>query len=207
MARPVAFLAALAVFAVCAALAGCGGGGGGSTASTAAAAHNRRRFRGTRPPGRRLRPPPSPRLRRRREAVPGQGRRQQHPGIRQRGERSERDQAAVALHDFLDARAERNWAAACANLSRDAAKSLRLLAARSPKLQGRGCAATLAALSGDVPTSALAEAAQADVGSLRVEGDRAFLIYRGAHDAAYAILMAREGGAWKVAALSGTPLG
>jgi hypothetical protein len=52
----------------------------------------------------------------------------------------------------------------------------------------------------------LAQAAQADVGSLRIEGDRAFVIYRGVHGTVFAISMQREGGAWEVASLSGTPL-
>jgi hypothetical protein len=53
----------------------------------------------------------------------------------------------------------------------------------------------------------LAKAAKADVGSLRIEGDRAFIVYRGAPKGTfYAISMSKEGGSWKVASLAGTPL-
>lgn len=49
------------------------------------------------------------------------------------------------------------------------------------------------------------EAAQADVASLRAEGDRGFVIYR-AGDEVLAIAMAKEGGDRKVASLAGYPL-
>jgi len=50
----------------------------------------------------------------------------------------------------------------------------------------------------------LEAAAKADVGSLRIEGDHGFLLYRGAGGMAYAIAMVTEGGAWKVGAVDGT---
>ncbi len=109
-----------------------------------------------------------------------------------------------ALHGFLDARAERNWAAACGYLSQGATQGFGSAVTGSA---GSSCAATLAALTGKVPTSTLREAAVADVGSLRVKGGQAFLIYSGApKDTVYAISVSREGGAWKVASLSGVPL-
>ena len=80
------------------------------------------------------------------------------------------------------------------------------MAAAAPAVR-QGCAATLAALSGKSPTSTLREAAIADVGSLRSEGDRAFLIYRGAEEQrSTRSPMAREDGEWKVASLAGVPL-
>jgi hypothetical protein len=123
------------------------------------------------------------------------------------GSETELEKAASALHVFLDARAARSWATACAQLSSGVVKSFGQLAASSAKLKNAGCPQLLAALSEGVPTSNLVEAAQANVGSLRFEGDQAFLIYRGAGNAVYAISMAKEDGDWKVAGLSGTPLG
>ncbi len=120
---------------------------------------------------------------------------------------SELQAAATALHGFLDARAERNWAAACAYLSKATKQGFAQLGAGGSGAAGRGCAAILGALSGRVPTSTLREAAAADVGSLRRQGDRGFLIFRGAPKGTiYAISVAREGDAWKVASLSGVPL-
>lgn len=110
--------------------------------------------------------------------------------------------AAAALHGFLDGRAERNWAAACNYLSAGVIESLQGLAGGP----GEGCAPALAAFSSKVPTETLTEAAAADVGSLRSEGTRAFLIYRGAHGVVYVIPMARRGSGWKVDSLTAVPL-
>jgi hypothetical protein len=119
--------------------------------------------------------------------------------------RSELKRAAAALHGFLDARAGGEWSKACTYLTKSAVASFEQLAARSK--QGReGCGAVMEALSGGVPKSSLEEAAQADVGALRTGGGRAFLLYHGARATDYAISMAKEGGAWKVGALAGTPL-
>lgn len=119
---------------------------------------------------------------------------------------SELRQAAAALHGFLEARAERNWAAACGYLAEGTFESFRQLGGGASDSAGAGCAASLAVLTGKASSSTLREAAVANVGSLRAEGDRGFLIYRGAHDVVYAISIARERDAWKVASLSGVPL-
>jgi hypothetical protein len=119
--------------------------------------------------------------------------------------RSELAEAGAALHGFLDARVAGEWSKVCAFLARDAAEGLERLSARS-KHGHESCGAIMKALSGGVPKSSLEEAAQADVGALRIEGDRAFLLYHGARNTDYAISMTTEGGAWKVEALAGVPL-
>jgi hypothetical protein len=119
---------------------------------------------------------------------------------------SELDKAATVLHNFLDARAEKNWAAACTYMSKSMIQSLQQLAGRSQQLKGAGCAAIQEALSGRLPKSEFERAAKADVGSLRIEGERAFVIYRGVEGSIMAMSMAHEGGEWKVAALGGVPL-
>lgn len=107
------------------------------------------------------------------------------------------------MHAFLDARAARNWAAACAYLSAETKHGFAQLATGAKPAT---CPAALAGLSGKVLTATLREAAIADVGSLRSEGEQAFLIYHGAQGVTYAIPVSREGGAWKIASLTGTPL-
>jgi hypothetical protein len=119
---------------------------------------------------------------------------------------SDFEAAAAALHGFLDARAAGDWAAACEYVSSSIVASLEQLASRSPKLKDKGCAALMEALSGEVPEPIRKEAAIADVGALRVEGDQGFLLYRGARGEKYAITMADEDGEWKVASLAGFPL-
>jgi hypothetical protein len=115
--------------------------------------------------------------------------------------------AAAALHDFLDARAEANWAAACDYMSKSVVESFEKLAAQAKQLKDTSCAGILEKLTNPAAKSAMKqEAEQADVGSLRVEGDRSFVIYRGPKGAVLAMPMADEGGDWKVASLAGTPL-
>lgn len=116
------------------------------------------------------------------------------------------DQAAEAVHGFFDARVKGDWKTACSYLAADVSKSLEQLAGNSKKLADAGCPKTMEAISAGVPRSAFVEAAKADVGSLRVEGDRAFVVYRGAKNLVYAMPMKDEDGTWKVASLAGTPL-
>ena len=200
MRRPLPLLL-LALALATLALAGCGGGGGGgSTATTATAAH----------PGATtttFHPKPH------HDSGGGAAQFEVKGGdnsVQEFGaeaSEAELEQAATALHGFLDARAERNWATACGYLSKATAQSFSQLGAGGSGSGAKGCAANLAALTGKTPTSTLREAAVADVGSLRTEGEQAFLIYRGAPKGTiYAIPIAKEGAAWKVASLSGVPL-
>ena len=120
---------------------------------------------------------------------------------------SERDEAAAALHDFLDARAQGNWAAACSYMAKSVVESFEKLAAQAKQVQASDCAGILEKLTNPAAKASMkAEAKQADVGSLRVEGDRSFVIYKGAGGTILAMPMSNEDGAWKVASLAGTPL-
>ncbi len=120
---------------------------------------------------------------------------------------SELDEAAVALHALFAARAEEDWRAACARLSKTVRGQLRLLGENSKSNSGpKLCPARIAAITPPFPISVQRESTIVDAGSLRVEGDRGFLIYRGAEGTVYAINMADEDGSWKVGALAGIPL-
>jgi hypothetical protein len=119
---------------------------------------------------------------------------------------SELEEAAASLHDFLVSRAEEDWPTACAHLAKAVAQQLQQLASQSGKLSGAGCAKILAALTPPLPPQVQRESTVVDAGSLRTEGERAFLIYRGMEGTVYAIPMKPEDGAWKVGALAATPL-
>jgi len=116
------------------------------------------------------------------------------------------EEAATAVHDFYVARAEEDWSRACSYLSSDLIEQLDQLAKRSEKLGGAGCPAVLEALTAPLPEPARRESTVVDAASLRDDEGRAFLIYRGAGETTYAVLMAEEDGAWKVAGLAGTQL-
>jgi hypothetical protein len=120
---------------------------------------------------------------------------------------SELDAAATALHNFLDARAEGNWAATCQYLAKSTIESLEKLASQAKQLEDRGCGGILATLINPAARASMkVEAEKADVSSLRVEGEQAFVIYTGAESTVLAVSMAKEAGTWKVAGLAGTPL-
>lgn len=105
--------------------------------------------------------------------------------------------AADSLYGFLDARAAGNWKKACSYLAPAVAESFGQLSRSKHK---PSCAETLPALSAGLPPAALRQAAIAEVGAFRVDGERGFLLFRGAHRRAYFMPMVRVGGAWKVAA-------
>jgi hypothetical protein len=115
--------------------------------------------------------------------------------------------AAAALHGFLDARAQGAWAAACSYLSKSTVESFEQLAAQSKQGDEKSCADILGQLINPATKQLMKEeAAEANVGSLRTEGERAFLIYTGAEKTVIAVPMTREGDVWKVASIAGTPI-
>lgn len=119
----------------------------------------------------------------------------------------ELEAAAAALHGFLDARAEGNWGATCGYVSTTIVESFEKLVAQTKKLKDASCAGVLEKLINPAVEGQLKEEAEvADVGSLRVEGERSFIIYRGIKGTILAMPMADENGRWKVASLSGAPL-
>lgn len=114
-------------------------------------------------------------------------------------------EAAAALHAFLDARAARAWKVACAQMS---AAVVQELVGQLGSAAGKsaGCPEVLYRLTAAVPDGALHKAAIADVGALRVEGDRGFILFRGPGGQKFFMPMVREGGHWKVAAVAASPL-
>lgn len=120
---------------------------------------------------------------------------------------SEFEKAATALHNFLDARAEGNWAATCSYMSKSMIESFEKLASQAKGLEDTSCGGVLGKLINPAAKASIdAEAEKADVRSLRTEGEQAFVIYTGTEGTILAMPMANEDGEWKVASLAGTPL-
>jgi hypothetical protein len=120
---------------------------------------------------------------------------------------SEFDEAAVAVHNFLDARAEGNWAAACEYMSKQMIESVEKLAAQAKQVEDKSCEGVFEKLIDPAAMPAMkAEAEKANVRSLRIEGEQAFVIYTGTEGTVMAMPMATEGGDWKVASLTGSSL-
>lgn len=119
---------------------------------------------------------------------------------------AEFEAAARALHNFLDARADGHWAAACEYLASEITESLERLAEQGKQPEQAGCPALLGNLTNPAAKQELKKARKADVGSLRIEGQQSFVIYRGLEGTIMAMPMTEEDGKWKVASLAGTPL-
>lgn len=120
---------------------------------------------------------------------------------------SERDQAAANVHGFLDARANQDWAKACTYLAGPVVEQLESVAEKAEQFEGKGCAAILEALASQAnPKLLREEAAQANIGSLRIEDERAFVIFRGLEGTVYTIPMVDEDGEWRLGSIAPTPL-
>lgn len=120
---------------------------------------------------------------------------------------SDFEEASTALHNFLDARAVGDWTAACEYLAADFIESLRAFATQTKQPKGMTCGEILGNLTNKAALPLLRkEAEKADVGSLRTEGDRSFIIYRGLEGSVLAMTMTKEGDGWKVASLGGVQL-
>jgi hypothetical protein len=118
------------------------------------------------------------------------------------GEEDEAEQASANLKRYLDARASRDWPAACeaasAQLREELSKLIEQAKAKGDAEKPQGCAETLELFFGKTPQQVLQEAAQIDqVLSFRVQADGyAYLIFE-AGDKVKFIAMANEGGTWK----------
>ncbi|HEX5983976.1 MAG TPA: hypothetical protein VFY69_07205 [Solirubrobacterales bacterium] len=123
------------------------------------------------------------------------------------GEASQLAGAAAVLHAYLDARAAGRWEDACSYLAAEVIAAIeQFSSAYGEERQIEGCPDTLRALTSGAGAAGLRAAANVDVGSLRVQGERGFLLYHGAQDLDYSMPVALEAGEWKLAAPEGTPL-
>ncbi len=221
MRRSSASLALLALLA----LAGCGGGGEGTTASTSTTSSTtveRSTGSAQRPsPAKKKSTKPEPEKERQAtsEGDPVPGSRAVAPGVPgtrggdnsiqtfgAEGAEGQRAQALADLKAYLHARLAGEWARACALASQEFRDELAGLIAQAKGTEKpRGCAQTLAALLGGTPPTTLREDVQVgELLSFRVQGKRAYLIFKGAKGAMF-IALANDAGRWKVNVPQPTP--
>lgn len=117
---------------------------------------------------------------------------------------AELEEAAEVVHGFLVARANEDWAAACSYFSKAMVTQLEQLASQSGQLKDKGCPPIIDALTASVSSVIRQALTEVDAASLRYDDERAFLIYHGAEGIDYFMPLVREGGAWRVSALSST---
>jgi hypothetical protein len=229
--RPLAVAAAL-----CLALAGCGGGGSStSTSDTTTAAQAPKSAPKPKPkptpkkekrqrPQEKKEPSPAPKPSQGPaptdpSPLPNQGTKRVAPGVPTshggdnsiqtygtESQSSEREEAALIAQAFLRAEAAGRWGEACSYLDAKVREGLEALARKAKGKGIEGCAGAMAALLAKVPEGALQKAAEIQVLSFRVEGDRGFVVYRDGTGKPYNLPLDREGGEWKVGALAGVGL-
>jgi len=119
---------------------------------------------------------------------------------------SELQEAAETVHSFFVARATSDWKSACSYLSKSTSAKLEQLAKSSTELEDKSCASFLESFTGKPTASEWREATTMDAGSLRTEGEQAFLIYYGPDKDIYAMPLTDEDGTFKVSALAGNLL-
>lgn len=118
----------------------------------------------------------------------------------------DRIQASRVLQAYLDARLAGDWARACSYLSDTTKTQLGQFGRQAGGGEPLDCAQVMRAFTQGVPRETLRSAADIRVASMRVEGARSFLLYRDGEGTPSSIPMSEEGGAWKVAAIAGSPL-
>jgi hypothetical protein len=122
-------------------------------------------------------------------------------------ERDELEEAATAAHAYFASRVEKDWAKACAQLTKEQVQDLGRLASRSKQIPDEGCPGAIGTLAESLaafepPTEEeTVEKSTVDADSLRVAGSEGFLLYSAGSKRFY-MTMRKEGGAWKVAALT-----
>ena len=107
------------------------------------------------------------------------------------------ERAAIvgAFEGYLNAMAAGEPAAACSYLSATVQGSLERFASRS--LKRKGCAAILPGLLAPTAAAISREQANGEIIRVRIEGDRAFVIFHAPGAKLYEMPMVRESGGWK----------
>jgi hypothetical protein len=116
--------------------------------------------------------------------------------------RAEAELIEARLHRYLGARSAGEWAKACGYLSKPSRGLLKQVAAGSKRIDGRDCAAAMAALTKRLSSSEQAALSRVEAESVRIEGTHGYVLYKGSHGSRYATPMRREGERWAFSFLS-----
>jgi hypothetical protein len=118
-------------------------------------------------------------------------------------EGSDRDQILAAFTGYMSSIAEKDDEAACARLSEAVQGSLEQLAAE--KISG-GCAAILSKFLAATAPQVFRAQVNGKITKVRVEGDRAFVVFEAPGAKLYQMTMVKEGGEWKAATVTASIL-
>ena len=191
--RSKAFVA-IVVLLLAAGLVACGGGDGGdearSTASTATGA--------TTPP------PPDGGGGQTDDAEAAKGGEASIEEFGSEAGGSEREQILDVFAGYMNAIADKRYDSVCADLSAAVQGSLEQLAVEA--LKAKGCTAILPKLLAPTAAQVARQQANGEVTKVRVEGDRAFVVFKAPGAKLYQLTMVKEDGAWKAATVAAAVL-
>jgi hypothetical protein len=114
---------------------------------------------------------------------------------------AELEKAGQFVQTFFTTRSKEDWPAACAQLSQALRSKIEHLAVSSTQLEDKSCPSFLEAFL-SISEQERRESTAIDAGSLRQQGNKAFLIYYGGPENVYAMPLRKEGSAWRVEALA-----
>jgi hypothetical protein len=112
----------------------------------------------------------------------------------------------TAVTDFYAAKAAGDGAGTCAQLAREARKTLVQTLGRSGELKGKGCSAIVSHLLEDLHPQYLDRIERVEVTGARVKDDRGLALIEIEATPEEVIPVRREGSSWKVAAFVGSDI-
>jgi hypothetical protein len=129
--------------------------------------------------------------------------------IQEYGEEQDAEERAAAMKPIVAlyrALESGDWTTVCnTHLSKPNLEQIKLLAEKSPQIEGSDCAAVLGGLN---QTTGMRgpDTPDGEIVAFRTEGDTGFALWWGIDGKGYAMALKSEDGAWKLTALAPTPL-
>jgi hypothetical protein len=117
---------------------------------------------------------------------------------------SDREAILAVFTDYMNAVADKDYATACSHLSAIVQSSLEQLAGKA--LKAKGCTAILPKLLAPTAPQIAREQANGKITKVRVEGDRAFVVFKAPGAKLFQQTMVREDGAWKASTVAASVL-
>jgi hypothetical protein len=117
---------------------------------------------------------------------------------------SGREAILASFSGYLNAIAAKDHAGACSHLASNVQSSLEQIAGKA--LGAKGCPAILPELLAPTASQIAREQANGKIAKVRVQGDRAFVVFHAPGAELYQLTMVEEGGEWKAASVSASVL-
>jgi hypothetical protein len=117
---------------------------------------------------------------------------------------SDREAILAVFTDYMNAIAGKDYGTACSYLATNVQEGLEQLAGGASK--GEGCTAILPKLLAPTAPQIAREQANGTITKVRVEGDRAFIVFKAPGAKLYQLTMVREDGEWKTATVAASVL-